>query len=190
MAFDLFNDVQQGLQSMSSWGSSKTPVLAPASGIQKGMTRQTFNPAQVNKRSGFGFLPGQDPALGGGGGMDPSIAGFNTPGAIPGMGGAGADWLSMDGIFGYKGTDGVAHNGWGGTALAGAQAIGDMYSSMKQFGLAEDQFEEGKRQYNQNYQAQVKNYNADIEDRQRARVASNSGGYQSVADYMDKNRQV
>lgn len=85
---------------------------------------------------------------------------------------------------------GITDQGWVSGAFGGLKSIGDMYSSMKQFGLAEDQFEEGKRQYDQNYQAQVKNYNADLEDRQRARVASNSGGYQSVSDYMAKNRQV
>ena len=85
---------------------------------------------------------------------------------------------------------GITDQGWVSGAMGGIKSIGDMYSSMKQFGLAEDQFEEGKRQYDQNYAAQVKNYNTDLEDRQRARVASNSGGYQSVSDYMAKNRQV
>lgn len=156
------------LSALSTFGGYNAPVKAPPVNFSRATVRggKTMDGTNFSSLRGATGIP---------------------PAGIPG---ADADWLSMDGIFGYKGADGVAHNGWGGAALGGMQAIGDMYSSMKQFGLAEDQFEEGKRQYDQNYQAQVKNYNTDLEDRQRARVASNSGGYQSVSDYMAKNRQV
>ncbi len=111
-----------------------------------------------------------------------------SKGSTPGGWG---DYFSRDSMFGTTNNKtGISTNGWVGGAVEGVQAIGDMYSSMKQFGLAEDQFDESKRQYNQNYQAQVKNYNTDLEDRQRARVASNPTGYQSVAEYMTKHRQV
>ena len=46
---------------------------------------------------------------------------------------------------------------------------------------------EGKRQFQINYGAQKTTINSALEDRQRARVASNSSAYQSVGDYMDKN---
>ena len=46
---------------------------------------------------------------------------------------------------------------------------------------------EGKRQFQINYDAQTITTNSSLEDRQRARVASNAGAYQSVGDYMDKN---
>lgn len=67
--------------------------------------------------------------------------------------------------------------------------LGSLYMGMKQYGLARDGFAESKRQYNQNYAAQKTLTNGQLEDRQRARVASNPGAYESVGSYM-KNRQV
>lgn len=61
---------------------------------------------------------------------------------------------------------------------------------MKQYGLAKDQLDENKRRYYQNYNAQRTTTNAQLEDQQRARVASNPGAYQSVDAYMNKNRIV
>lgn len=58
---------------------------------------------------------------------------------------------------------------------------------MKQYGLAEDAFKENQRQFNINYAAQKSLTNSQLEDRQRARVASNPTGYQSVGDYMNQN---
>jgi len=104
-----------------------------------------------------------------------------------GMPSGGGGMFSGDSIFGYKGADGIQHNGWGGAALGLGQGLLSGYQGMKQFGLAEDQFKESQRQYEQNYAAQKQVTNADMEDRQRARVASNPGAYQSVNDYMTKN---
>ena len=50
----------------------------------------------------------------------------------------------------------------------------------------EDQLKESKRQFDINYGMQKKAFNNQLEDRQRARVASNAGAYESVADYMKK----
>lgn len=38
-----------------------------------------------------------------------------------------------------------------------------------------------------NYEAQKKTTTASLEDRQRARMTSNAGAYQSVDDYMSQN---
>lgn len=94
-------------------------------------------------------------------------------------------WQSM---LGYTNDKGVQQQGWGGLALGAASALGNGWMGMKQYGLAKDAFKESKRQYNQNYAAQRQTLNTQLEDRQRARVASNPGAYQSVGEYMDQNR--
>lgn len=93
----------------------------------------------------------------------------------------------LDGMMGWTGSDGVEHNGWGSAALGAGQGLLSGYLGMKQYGLAKEQLEEGKRQFNQNYNTQRKLTNTRLEDRQKARVASNPGAYQSVGDYMKKH---
>ena len=87
----------------------------------------------------------------------------------------------------YKNTDGPSVNGWGGMALGALQGLGNAYMGMKQYGLARDQLQFSKDAFNKNYAAQAKMTNASLMDRQRARVASNPGAYQSVGDYMAQN---
>ena len=95
-------------------------------------------------------------------------------------------WLQS--LTGYTDkSTGAKVNGWGGLALGAAQGIGSAYMGSKQLSLAQDTFKENKRQFQLNYNNQKKNINTQLEDRQRARVASNSGAYQSVGDYMNKN---
>lgn len=99
--------------------------------------------------------------------------------SIPTVGAdSGTDWLEM---LSDK-------NGLGGMALGGAQLLSSMYFGNKQLGLAEDQLKESKRQFDLNWGAQKKLTNARMEDRQRARVASNPNAYRSVSEYMDQNR--
>ena len=78
-------------------------------------------------------------------------------------------------------------DGWGGTALGAIGGIASAFLGMKQYGLAKQTLEENKRQFQLNYDAQKKMTNTRLEDRQRARVASNAGAYQSVGDYMATN---
>ena len=77
--------------------------------------------------------------------------------------------------------------GMGSLALSGAQALTGAYLGMKNYGLAKKTFNENKRQFDVNFDAQRTNVNAQLEDRQRARVAG-SAGQVSVEDYMNKNR--
>jgi hypothetical protein len=115
---------------------------------------------------------------------------FNSlidPVGVPGTPGASPNWLSMDGIFGSTDENGIKHGGWGGTALGVMKGLSGAYLGMKQYGLAKDQLKEGKRQFEKNYGAQRTLTNSNLEDRQRARIASNPGAYQSVSTYMDKN---
>jgi len=94
----------------------------------------------------------------------------------------------MQGLTGYTNTDGTKVNGWGGLALGAGQGLANAWMGMQQYGLAKDTLAENKRQFNANYGAQRDTLNTQMEDRQRARVASNAGAYESVGAYMDKNR--
>ena len=100
-------------------------------------------------------------------------------------GAGGASTSFMDKMLGYEGKNGYVP-GWGGMALSAASGIGQSLMSMKQYGLMEDQLKEQKRQFDINYAMQKKSFNSQVEDRQRARVASNPGAYESVTDYMKK----
>lgn len=102
--------------------------------------------------------------------------------AAPGM-------FSRQSMFG--GTDpstGISTGGWAPVALGAGQAIFGALQGNKAMGLAEKQFQEGQRQFDLNFDAQRKTINTQLEDRQRARVASNSGAYESTDDYLRKNR--
>ena len=92
----------------------------------------------------------------------------------------------FDNFFDTTDANGIKTQGWGGLALSGLQGLGNSYMGMKQYGLAEDALKEQKRQFNINYEAQRKMTNAQLSDRQRARVASNPGAYESEVDYMKK----
>ena len=91
-----------------------------------------------------------------------------------------------DGFFGKNsvlgGVDerGVKSMGWAPAALGIGQAIFGGLQGQKTQKLAQSQFKEGQRQFDLNYNAQRDTINTNLEDRQRARVASNPGAYQSV----------
>lgn len=76
--------------------------------------------------------------------------------------------------------------GWGNLALGGANSLLQGYLGMRQYALAKKSLAEGRRQFNVNFDAQRKLTNSQLEDRQRARVASGNSGYESVSDYMQK----
>ena len=126
--------------------------------------------------------------------LNPDALFPNGVDGVPGLGGAAADVAGgggggswWDGALGSTDKNGVRTDGWAGTAVGALGGIAKTYMGMKQYGLAVDQLNESKRQYDANYAAQRTTTNASLEDRQRARVASNSGAYQSVGDYMNKN---
>ena len=95
------------------------------------------------------------------------------------MSGPGANTSFFDGALGP--------NGWGDLALNAAGGLTSAFLGMKQYGLAKQTLAENKRQFQLNYDAQKQTTNTRLEDRQRARVASNAGAYQSVGDYMAVN---
>ena len=101
---------------------------------------------------------------------------------MPGASGTGTDWLSLEGMLGKAGAP-----GWGGLALGVGQGLFSGYLGLQQLGMAKKAFGENQRQFNLNYDAQRRTTNAALEDRQRARLASNAGAYESVGSYMDRN---
>jgi hypothetical protein len=129
-------------------------------------------------------IRGGAPMAGSFGGMaDPTEA---SVASIAGIGGGDRGfWGSM---LDRQNKDGSVDSGWGGMALGGLQGILGAYNSMKQFGLAEDMFDESKRQYNQDYAAQRTLLNGQMEDRQRARYAANPGAYATPDEYMKDKR--
>ena len=61
------------------------------------------------------------------------------------------------------------------------------YLGMKQLGLAKKQYEFEKDAFNKQYAAQRTILNADMRDRQQARVTARPWAAQSVEDYMKQN---
>lgn len=93
-----------------------------------------------------------------------------------------------DSFLGYTDKNGTRFDGWGGMALGSANGLFNAYMGMKQLGLFKDQLNFQKDSFERNYAAQRDTLNTQMADRQAARVASNPGAYQSVSDYMAKNR--
>ena len=181
--------LSDGYKSLMSYGNA--PAVSVGN-VPKGNTPATWNPAQTNRHSGYGFKTGADPALGGSGALQSTLAGFNSstaPGAASGGMFSGLGDM-FSGLFdsGAPDEQGMKSASPFSQVMGGAKGLFDAYNSMKMFGLAEDQFDQSKEEFNKNYNAQRQTTNANMEDRQRARVASNSGAYQSVSDYMNKNR--
>jgi hypothetical protein len=115
--------------------------------------------------------------FGGGGASTP-------PGSTPN---AFTQWMRDTGVIGSTDANGLKTDGWGGLALGTATGLGGLYLGMQQYNLAKDALANNKAQFERNFAAQKTTTNANLEDRQRARVASNGGAYQSVGDYMSQN---
>lgn len=108
-------------------------------------------------------------------------AGNGSPIALPSSGGmaAGGSGFSLGNILGK--------DGWGGLALSGLGTLLNGWMGMQQYGLMQKSLQQSQDQFNRNYSAQRQIVNSQLRDRQAARVASNPGAYQSVADYMSQN---
>lgn len=103
---------------------------------------------------------------------------LQTPGFMDGL------KSSLGGFLGTRNADGSGTTGWGMPVIQGASALMNGFMGMKNYGLAKKQFEFSKDMALKNLENQTKTINTQMEDRQRARVASNPGAYQSVDAYM------
>jgi len=158
---------------MGSWGQMGSgtygvPVQAPEMYSQPQLPANILGKPLTLPQIGSQSVPGM---------------GGQSPGFLDGVG----RWFKDSGFLGSTDAKGVKTDGWGGMALSAAGGLASAFMGMKQYGLAKDTLAENKKQFGLNYEAQKTTTNASLEDRQRARVASNSGAYQSVGDYMAKN---
>lgn len=135
-------------------------------------------------------------------GLDNALAN-GAPGFLAANIGAGAGGPTIAnqpsaGMFGsifnrnsmFGGTDpttGMVSGGWVSPLASLGSAIFSGIQGQKQLKMASDQFKENQRQFNANFEAQRKTTNTQLEDRQRARVASNAGAYESVDSYLKRN---
>lgn len=93
----------------------------------------------------------------------------------------------MDSFLQQKNLDGTTSGGYGTAALGALQGLGGLYLDMQQYNLANDSLAFQKDSFNKQFAVQKNLTNSQLEDRQRARVASNAGAYQSVGEYMKQN---
>lgn len=162
-----------GFGTLSNYG-------APAPTMFSDPGANALSVANINANAAMGLAPPNSAGLFSTGlQIDPAFSGIAAGATgIPSAGG-GSIW---DNFLTKNG-----NQGWGGMALGTLGGMANLYLGLKQYGLAKKQLEEGKRQFELNYDAQRKLTNSQLEDRQRARVASNPGGYESVGSYMDRN---
>lgn len=117
---------------------------------------------------------------------NPVSAGVASPGVMDQFN----DWFNNSGFLQKKDASGMTSGGWGTAGLGIAQGLGNAWMGMQSLKVAKDTLKANKEQFALNYGAQKQTTNTALEDRQRARVAANSTAYQSVGDYMNKNRIV
>lgn len=141
---------------------------------------------QFQSIAGYGMPSSEVPdfsngitSMGGPAGAIGSV-GDASPGAIVGF-----EPTFMQQLMGYTDTtNGMKVNGLAGPAMGLISGGLGAFMGMKQYGLAKEALAQSKRQFNLNYAAQKQTTNAALEDRQRARNASNPGAYQATDDYM------
>lgn len=157
------------------------------------MAGTNFLPFDFDLSSLFGGTTGANMNTGSSGLVNfPGFGGGGSAGAsaVGGSGGSLFNSLfSRQSLFG--GTDqntGMSTGGWAPVALGAGQAIFGALQGNKATALAESQFKEGQRQFDLNFDTQRKTINTQLEDRQRARNASNATAYESTDEYLRKNR--
>ena len=76
--------------------------------------------------------------------------------------------------------------GTGNFMLSGLNSAMNLYMGIKNYNLAKQQIDMQKKEYERNFQAKQQMANSAMEDRQKARVASNPNAYMNVNEYMNK----
>lgn len=111
--------------------------------------------------------------------------------ATPGMTGtsigtdAGATSFNTPSVSGVLGT-GMSGLQLGQLGLGLGNGLLNGYLGFQNLGLAKSQAKQAQNNWDKQWSANVKNTNGALEDRQRARIASNPGAYESVDSYMKK----
>jgi hypothetical protein len=159
--------------SMSTWG--QLPINYGVNSATPLTSGYTFNGINPNRLSSFGTVNLDGAQL------------YQSPMGGPAVGASGPASL-FDSALQNKRLDGTTSGGWLTAGLGVAQGLGSLYLGMEQYKLAKETLAANKLNADRNYAAQRKTINSQLEDRQRARVASNAGAYQSVSEYMNENR--
>ena len=76
--------------------------------------------------------------------------------------------------------------GWLQPTLGAVQGIGNLYLGMQNYNMAKDALAMNKERFERNWAAQRQTTNARLEDRQRARYASNPSFYEAPDKYMSR----
>lgn len=122
------------------------------------------------------------PIMGGGYG---SMSGWGGGVAKAGAAGSGS---MMDSFFRQKNAEGMTSGGYGELGLGLLSGGVNTYLGFKQYQMAKQGLQQQQKQFDMNYAAARQTTNTAMEDRQKARVASNGSAYESVDSYMNRNR--
>lgn len=115
-------------------------------------------------------------------------AGQNVP-AYPSLSqiqpGAAPNSYNTPGVSDFLGT-GMSGLQLGQLGIGLGNGLLNGYLGFQNLGLAKSQAKQAQQNWDKQWSANVKNTNAALEDRQRARIASNPNAYESVDSYMKK----
>ena len=139
-------------------------------------TAQNFQPKQIYQMQNQGT--GAQNNLGSSGFSLSNIPGIPSPMAWKDM-----NWSQR--LFGFEGKDGYEFGGLAMPALQLAQGGLNAYTGMKQLGIAEDSLAFQKDAFSKQFENQRKLTNAQLEDRQKSRVAFGPSAT-PVDEYMKK----
>jgi hypothetical protein len=181
------------LQALQSYPGTMTrppvaPVILPDTFQDPSAMMPQVGNLGVDPLTSLDWMP--DSYLAGMGGGPSFTTGMNSAVGAAGGGllGSLSSWLKGSGILNQYNDDGKqTGQGWGGLALGAFQGLSGAALGMGALSNAKKQLAEGQRRYNIDLENQGKMVNADLEDRQRARVAA-SPNAESVASYMDRNK--
>jgi hypothetical protein len=124
---------------------------------------------------------------------DSMFAGLNLTSSAPkeedSSGGFMSAWKKQPWFSSKDNTTGQFQQGKLGEGISMFTGLANAYLGWQQFNLAKDQMAQNKKIFNLNFANQAQSVNTQLEDRQRARVASSggSGAYESTDAYMKKN---
>jgi hypothetical protein len=103
--------------------------------------------------------------------------------------GKGISEMLPEGMMGSVDANGIKTEGWGGLALGAGKGIMDAFMGMKNYGLAREALDFKKDSYNADLGMRKKDYNTNLEGRQREMAAANPNA-EGVDSYMKRNRMA
>lgn len=118
-----------------------------------------------------------------------SLTSGNTGGGLPTVQAPGAVTGGGLGDIFSQGMGWLGDNSKGlGSLLQGIGALGSMFQTNQQIGLAKDNLQFQKDSYNTNLNNQITSYNTSLEDKIRGRNAAVDTSESQIQGYLDKNK--